>query len=124
MAILSTLKGVAAEVTINGTPCREHDDNEDDEASHNALITSKFIEAKSGAHFAVSRRFTEEYPHKSNPVRLEVFVDGECMDVTILTPETLKKRSGHTWEVSGHEYSGPEGPLRRPFKFSELAIGT
>lgn len=121
MTVLPVLNSVTISVKINGDCCPEFDDDEEMPQPERSI--SKYIEAKSGAQFAVDLRFSDQYPDKMNPVRVTVDIDGETMEKHIIRPASLQGPRGYQEQVQGVSVNRPDGRALRKFVFSELAIG-
>jgi hypothetical protein len=84
MAILRDVSGVKVEVFVGGTPIPEFNDGMQDSPK----ISTKWVEAVTGANFAVKMSFTERYRSRHG-VRAQVSLDGKVMCSSIYRAKHL-----------------------------------
>ena len=120
MAVHPCLNGLTIRTKVNGRFSHEYDDDEQtlDEGS-----LSKYIEAKSGAHFAIGLDFSDEYLYKTIPMVAQVLIDGESMGHYLFGPFDLHRPLKYYEEIDGINVDKPEGSMRHRFAFSEIVIG-
>jgi len=116
MAILRDVSGVKVEVLVGGTPIPEFDDGTQDSPK----ISKKWVEAVTGANFAVKMSFTDRYRSRHG-VRAQVSLDGKVMCSSIYHAKHLRQAEGHT--VEGARSRIDRSNFLQKFKFAELATG-
>ena len=120
MAVLPDCPGLKVEVVVDRESLKEYDDNEGQqpEGSRSKSIT-KYIEAVSGAQFAIRSTFAKSFSKKYD-VEISISVDGHEIDREHFERKFL---SLYTFEnsVCTRWINGQE--MRSTLQFSELAQG-
>lgn len=120
MAITKAHPSIKVEVISQGAPLREYDDDEGETSS--ATVT-KYIEAQSGADFAV--HFELQRPFPVHPVKLKLYLDGRPTDSRIVSSvqyaKTESKLSRTLDSVSSKVAEGQRVVQRHCF--SKLTVG-
>lgn len=118
MAVHPKHPGLEVVVTVHDSPLKEYDDDDDDEnLSPDEII--KYIEAKSGARFAVTVRFKRPFPTQHD-VMMHLVIDGKPM----FTGHCIRKdlyskgmsKSTAEWKRNGKW-------VEQKFCFAKLDIG-
>ncbi|KAF1850027.1 uncharacterized protein K460DRAFT_326501 [Cucurbitaria berberidis CBS 394.84] len=115
MAVLDDVPGLKAEVIVDGRPLREYDD--DEETSSKAV--TKYVEAQSGAEFAIRSVFSAPFPLQYG-VEMKVSVDGDIYRRTYKCPDELYREGGHNQK--GISYQEDGNWVRRYYRFTALSI--
>jgi hypothetical protein len=117
MAILHLLPGVQASIEIDGQPAQEYDD-EDEKILPKA--TTKYIEAKSGAEFAVCYQLENDF-ERSHDISVRVSLDGKYADSACHELKHIgrdfKRRISSARERVGDQY------FESKFRFASLSTG-
>lgn len=116
MAILHDCPGLKVEIIVKGEPLREWDD--DEEASPRAV--TKYIEAQSGANFALKWRFSSPFPD-DHGVRAVLKVDNDHRRKIDTEARELHRpegfyKDGRRFLKDGQWYKGDYG-------FTALSVG-
>ncbi|KEQ87734.1 hypothetical protein M438DRAFT_342867 [Aureobasidium pullulans EXF-150] len=90
MAILDSLPGVKVTVVVDGEDLHEYQDT-DMEDEENTV--TKYVEAVTGANFAIKFKGSRELEYKGEYLSLEVLVDGLCIDRPLIGRERTRKGS-------------------------------
>lgn len=117
MAITDTFPAMVAEILVNGTVIQEYDDDDDNSGSGS---TVKYIEAVSGAEFAIRYKIDEEPDYD---VRVDFSLDGRRASGEIVQLDRFY--GGSVENVVAGVSSNKDGRwLQSNFTFSDLKIGT
>jgi len=105
--------GLIAKIYVNGTSLEEYDDDDEERATHSTA--TKYVEATSGANFAIKICFYDNFPYIGDNVLCRVRVDGTAVIAQLYQPKNcqaylIKGRYRNTSNVS---------TLRR-FAFADL----
>ena len=117
MAVLPFCPGLAVEIFVNGAPLPEYDDNSDTSASPTTV--TKYVEATSGANFAIKVSFTEGYPFPKGDVEARISLDGRVIHKGMNCEDRFyhtRLYQGRSIQIGGH-------PKIQKFCFAELEIG-
>jgi len=117
MAIVPDVPGLQVEIVVDGTTLHEHV-NPDEEESGNTV--TRYIEAVSGAEFAVQYRFGPEFKAK-HAASIHVYVDGECLRRSLINKKKHKNGKNHL--ITGPRVKEGNGFYVSNFCFAELNIG-
>ncbi|THX83186.1 hypothetical protein D6D05_03603 [Aureobasidium pullulans] len=90
MAILDSLPGVEITVVVDGEDLHEYQDT-DMEDEENTV--TKYVEAVTGANFAIKFKGSRELEYKGEYLSLEVLVDGLCIDRPLIGRDRTRKGS-------------------------------
>ncbi|KAF1940797.1 hypothetical protein EJ02DRAFT_379069 [Clathrospora elynae] len=118
MAILPSCPGLTVEVLVIGAPLPEYDDISDTPAPPNML--TKYIEAKSGAEFAMKLAFNQDFIYPAGNVLVQIFLDGKRVERTLIRASVLKNLSGHL--ISGRAAQVDSACVVQRFRFDKLNI--
>ena len=101
-------------------------DDSDDEALHITEITniSKYVEATSGAEFAIKVVVPETFEMPSDALRFKIELDQDFVEGGLCRAAKKKAQRGN-WKgiFSGPRRKGKNGWELRPFLFSEIVMG-
>lgn len=115
MAILSEYPGLDVAVVVHDQRLQEYDD--DDEPSPTTV--TKYIEAQSGANFAIATSFKPPFPTHYD-VMAKLYIDGKRMSKWHCRREQLfdreYKKDNICWQQHGEWF-------KQKFCFAELNIG-
>jgi hypothetical protein len=75
MAILKDCPGLQVEVVVNDWPLQEYVDNDEPEAANSV---TRYIEAKTGDHFAIKYTFSHPFP-VGQGIIADVLLDGQSV---------------------------------------------
>jgi hypothetical protein len=117
MAVHPFLPGLAVEIIVNDAPLPEYDDDTD--AGDSPTMVTKYVEATSGANFAVEVAFTEEFPFPKGDMRAGTSVDGRLLSSRIIREDYFFEKflvEGRKCEIGQHSKI-------QKFCFSELEVG-
>jgi len=115
MAVTDKHPGLEVEVVVDGAPLKEYNDDD----SNDQEIVSKYIEAQSGAEFAVRSTFTAPFP-RGHGVQIAVRVDGTTRRYGYESSD-LYGRQGHT--CTGISYQQDGIWYEQKYCFTTLNIG-
>ncbi|KAI9688424.1 MAG: hypothetical protein M1822_001373 [Bathelium mastoideum] len=124
MAILPGLSGLKVTIQVGNRDACEYTDEESEGKNSSPPYVSKFIEAISGACFAVKLHLTSDFPYQSNDLKFGIYIDGEhLMQLT----RNEKQDQGLVQYskiciVEGQYQNQPEGRVFRHFVFSKLIV--
>jgi hypothetical protein len=120
MAIAKEHPRIQVEVVCEGEPLREYD-NDDEETAPDQV--TKYIEAKSGAEFAVRLELKRPYP--DHPLYIRLYLDGEVVGNRIIGDLQYGKGSnGLTRTFDSITSKIAEGQcMVQKYCFCELQIG-
>ena len=123
MAILDLFE---CQVLVDGVPLQEYDDDEENGQSAATNFVMKYIEATSGANFAVKFHVMPGYQFEDADLFVwEITIDGYVLERPGVDKENFikSKNVGLSTTRFGSRYgSGSEWFLRK-FQFSEIATG-
>lgn len=114
---MAILKGLKAEVIVNGVPVQEYVDDEEENPPKTII---KYIEATSGAQFGVRFSFTDDFRPRHDVV-VSVYVDGKYGDANVI--EAYKLPSRYDREIFGSREKVNGRYYQRDFCFAQLTIG-
>ncbi|KAF2004868.1 hypothetical protein P154DRAFT_518926 [Amniculicola lignicola CBS 123094] len=117
MAIIPDQPSLQVEVLVNGTPLQEYDD---DEVEASPTSVTKYIEAKSGAEFAIRWTFTPPFP--KNTVMLDIFLDGKWMRGVFANQKNFHGIAPYSYMITGAVHEVGKGWFERKFCFSKLTV--
>ncbi|KAI4681913.1 uncharacterized protein J4E84_007510 [Alternaria hordeiaustralica] len=104
-------------IVVNGAPLPEYDDDSDTPASPTTV--TKYVEATSGANFAIQVSVTEDFPFPKGDMLAAISLDGQVIERGI-SPESrffhTRLYHGRSSQIGGH-------PKIQKFCFAELEIG-
>lgn len=95
--------GLTAKIYVNGVSLEEYDDDGEERATHS--IATKYVEATSGANFAIKICFYNNFPYIGDNILCRVRVDGTAVIAPIYQPKNcaaylIKGRYRNTANVS------------------------
>lgn len=111
MAVTKTAPKIKAEILVNNVALEEY---EDDEEQTSVSTVMKYIEARSGAEFAISYRFDEKPSHH---VMIRFLLDGKFAtgklalledfrgSPLVQTSHGVRSNEGGKWQVSKYAFS-------------------
>ncbi|KAI9874223.1 MAG: hypothetical protein M1830_010050 [Pleopsidium flavum] len=112
-------KAIEVKVLVNGTPAQEYNDEE--EESGGPPIVTRYIEAISGAEFAVQYELKPFFRFKSELMSFEIVIDGKRLDAVVVTKAGfMQQPRGETGDLTGIQRSYGETWSLEKFKFSEI----
>lgn len=119
MAILGK---ITVEVLVDGKALQEYED--DDMENENPKSVVKYIEATSGAAFAIQVSVSEPYKIDSDSLTFQIFLDGNHSQ----TPLMIKAKHGRkdrSWKrtIAGVTRNGRNDAELKPFMFSDITRG-
>jgi len=117
MAILPFCPGLIVEIFVNSAPLPEYDDNSDTPTSPTTI--TKYVEATSGANFAIKVSFTEGYPFPKGDMEARISLDGRVIHKGM----NCEGRFFHTRLYQGRSIQIGGHPKIQKFCFAELEIG-
>jgi len=117
MAVLPFCPGLTVEIFVNGAPLPEYDNDSDTPASPTTV--TKYIEATSGANFAIKTIFTQEFPFLKGNIDAQISLDGRVVAGKILR---------EAWFFEERLFEGRNSQIGeqskiQKFCFAELEIG-
>ncbi|KAI4629253.1 uncharacterized protein J4E87_003515 [Alternaria ethzedia] len=77
MAVLPFLPGLAVEIIVNDAPLPEYNDDSDTPASPTTI--TRYVEATSGANFAIKVSVTKGYPFPKGDMEAKISLDGRAV---------------------------------------------
>ena len=111
MAILNTL---TASVVVNGADLKEYDHDDDQPETPNSL--TRYIEASSGANFAIKYRFDHPLPEGCDGFNVALYLDGTEVEDVLPHISTTHSSMGI------RELNFGKTVLRK-YKFADIEIG-
>jgi hypothetical protein len=117
MAVHPFLPGLAVEIIVNDAPLPEYDDDTD--AGDSPTMVARYVEATSGANFAIKVSLTEEFPFPRGNMRAEISLDGRIVARQVI--REFKFFQDHLIEGGSSQIDGY--PKIQLFYFAELEIG-
>ncbi|KNG52249.1 hypothetical protein TW65_00717 [Stemphylium lycopersici] len=118
MVVSPTHPGLEVAVLVRGRPLQEYDDDSDEDPAPNT--TTKYVEAKTGASFALSAQFKPPFPTRYD-VLMRLSIDGKPMAKWYCPREKLyddvQKKEVVRWQRDGKW-------MKQKFCFSELDIAS
>ena len=122
MAIIPSCPGVEVEVIVNRSrqPLHEYEDNNSNTPPPPNTIT-KYIEAKSGAEFAIHLLFTYGYRYPVGHIEELIKLDGEPVESYIIIPADFFHLFKHF--VDGQCAQVGDYVVLQKFRFNQLSIG-
>lgn len=116
MAIDTNYPGLEVAVTVNDSPLQEYDDGDEDSAPN---TVTKYIEAQSGAEFAVTAKFKHPFP-THHDVKMCLVIDGKYLNGWVQSWNGLYglvlKGDRTKWQQNGQW-------VEQKFCFAELNMG-
>ncbi|KAF9693625.1 hypothetical protein EKO04_008158 [Ascochyta lentis] len=116
MAVLPSCPSLTVEIIVNGAPLQEYDANEEELALPKGI--TKYIEAQSGANFAI--RFMSLQPLPDLEFSSCIYLDGEGVDGQIFAKGDFALDEHYTttgrYSTVGHQ------TVLQEFQFSEIAV--
>jgi hypothetical protein len=120
MAVLPSCPGLKVEVIVNGEPITEYDDNEADQPNElGANATSTYIEAASGAKYAIRVTFSDGFQRKYT-VKAAAHIDGVLVHAVIMQKKHLLE---HVRDLSAKSERRAGRWSQSDFQFSEIIPG-
>lgn len=120
MVVLDSLPGLDVEVHVSGKPADEFKNNDEEDERRQA---TRYIEAVSGAEFAVQWTFhAAEFKYRNWAINGIVYVDGKYADGRIFRPDTVKHLESFTVKMTGVWKKEKGRYVERPMMFSDLMI--
>lgn len=114
-------KAIEVKVLVNGTPAQEYNDDEGE--SGGSPTVTKYIEAISGAEFAVQYELKRSLRFKSELLYIEIYIDGKSLDGELIERAAFEQNPrGYTRSLDGITRSYGETWSLEKFKFSEIKI--
>jgi hypothetical protein len=125
MAIIPAMDSIEVEVLVNNQTVTEYVDPEtiDVETSPNERKISKYIEAKTGATFAIRFKTSPTFLllHSNVDLLFCIYIDNKYMVANVI--HRSKLRFDHTELLHSHRYTKNKQWFERPFSFNQLNIG-
>lgn len=120
---MAILEGIEVTIEVDGQPLQEYD--EIDEGGHPndslPLLMSKYVEATSGARFAIRAVVPKSFKALSDALSFKYYLDGSHVEDELMTmrPSELKR---NIWEevTEGSSKESKTGCVLRPFIFNEI----
>ncbi|KAI2485391.1 hypothetical protein Ptr902_04331 [Pyrenophora tritici-repentis] len=113
MAITEAHPGIKVDIHVGGVPLTEYDDD-DEQAQTSEKTVTKYIEATSGAEFAVNCEVTRPLPKHS--LLVDVFLDGQRKRGTYMDKPGITSRIS----IEGCNYTERQRWFLQKFCFSGL----
>jgi hypothetical protein len=117
MAVLEKYPGLTTEVKVDKKPLTEY--NDDEEETSPTEVT-RYIEAKTGATFAIETVFKKPFP-TTNGVEISCTVDGNRGSRWGIAPKDLFRRAGK--KMTGMSFSQDGKRFHQYYQFAELNVG-
>jgi hypothetical protein len=117
MAVHPFLPGLTVEIIVNDAPLPEYDDDTD--AGDSSTTVTKYVEATSGANFAIKVSFTEEFPFPMGDMRAMISLDGQTVARKVIRESSFFQNrlfEGRSSQIGGYSKI-------QLFYFAELEIG-
>jgi hypothetical protein len=126
MAILDSVPGLHVEITVLDRPLIEHAERDDSNEDTPTCIT-RYVEAQSGASFAIRVGVDKTFPYGERDISYDVSVDGARISKPYWESASLKKMVQHdrVYTRIVDCIKGGSGPTRtmQRLMFSELPTG-
>jgi hypothetical protein len=130
MAVLTTLKGVTAQIIVSGLPAAEIVDRDEIEVNHEdptiqalqaARTVSKYIESRDDEPFSIKVGVAPPYKIDCSKLEFQIFVDGELAWKPVCERPRLAENDG-LWEdiVEGPKTGKGSGCRVFGFKFAKI----
>jgi len=111
MAVLSGYPGLKVEILVHGAALQEYDNESEPETADKI---SKYIESKSGEHFAIL--FTVSEPFQRGNLAVKIFLDGERVSHKHYDADELFDPAGH--EVDGESTKSGTQTFKHKYVFA------
>ena len=119
MVIPPFCPGANVEIIVDGQPLPEYDDKSEAPSPPNTI--TKYIEAQTGALFAVRVRFTDDFAFPIGDIEAEVMLDQQLSDRTLIFAENM---FGEGVTIAGRAVAlSPWTNATQNFRFTSLNIG-
>jgi hypothetical protein len=117
MAIHPDYPGVSVQIFVDGKPVEEYEYEEEKEKEQ-PKTTTRYVECRTGAEFAIKTSFVPPFTPMDMSVR--VYLDGSRMDGNVIRKHKMLKRT-----CTQHQTKWKDGPMWRAskFMFSKLSVG-
>ncbi|KAF2127284.1 hypothetical protein P153DRAFT_358892 [Dothidotthia symphoricarpi CBS 119687] len=116
MAIHPVYPGLTVQVTVNDQPLPEYDD---EDATTDPKVVTKYLEAQSGTEFAIKYTFAEPFP-SSKDVGVFIYVNDKLCNASLIRRVKLFDPSGHT--KTGVRTQTDNGWVLHHFRFDDLVM--
>lgn len=112
-------KAIEVKVLVKGVPAQEY--NDDEEESQGPKTVTKYIEAKSGAEFAVQIELTPPFWFPSEALEFDLSIDGKRLENVLLVKEQfIEHPRGQITILEGISRSHGVTWSLEKFKFTEV----
>ncbi|CAO2658836.1 Nn.00g065590.m01.CDS01 [Neocucurbitaria sp. VM-36] len=115
MAVLSSCPGLTVEITVDDEPLPEYDDQKEKQTTD---TKTTYIEAKTGAEFAVKCTFAAPFPAKDLSVLM--LLDGVPVKYIYIASDELKKT--FNFSMYGRPFNNGQSDHIQKFRFAELTL--
>lgn len=115
MAISANTPGVQVELVCNGVPIHEYPDPDLDAEDG---VTTRYVKARSGQHFAVRVTITERCSFLGDCILTYVYVDGSFIEGLV-----FKKHHQKPYERCSEGLESRDGKKLQKFQFAALETG-
>ncbi|KAF2840592.1 hypothetical protein M501DRAFT_1009862 [Patellaria atrata CBS 101060] len=121
MAVIKGIPGLEISVVVDNDVVEEYDD---EEAVRARKSVTKYIEAKSGAYFAVKVNMTNKLQiSKKYAVIVNIRMDGQSVKSTFFKAAEYKNANGNSTLLNGVTVHEGSQCVFKKFCFSDVAIG-
>ncbi len=115
------IQGIEVSVLVNGIAAQEYESRDEEEEGQGTHTVTRYIEAVSGAEFAVQYEIRPDFSFNSELLRVDVLIDGKYVDGFINEKVEFQRHARRLKETSigAREVSGGKWTLQK-FKFSVI----
>ena len=118
---MAILKKIKVTIEVDGKPLEEYHDNEEKDE---ARSITRYIEATSGATFAIKIRLKRSFKFLTSALGFDFKLDGEYVDNYGLKKSEFKPHhGGHSHVQYGAYVEGSRLDTLKPFIFEDIKIG-